>query len=188
MPPIYIAAYVYNNMPRGDPDLPEPEFPDDGVEVEDEAVPEAEVEEEIPPAPARMPEFYAYFKDIIESKEVPEEAQNLMWPLFNRDNKLGKLSSADEYLIHIGLSMYETALVQLKRRTERRLTWQDFVHMLGAKATEPAVLSRGRGGFERTMQNAQITASISAGKMDVKEGGVISQMFANVKRAFGGGD
>jgi len=172
-------------MPR-DPDLPEPEFPDD-VEDATEEIPEEEPVEEIPPAPQRMPEFYAYFKVIIESKEVPEHVRESQWPAYTRDIKLGKLNTTDEFEIRISHSMYETAKMLLDRMRHGRISMEEFVDMLGTRTVLPAVISRGRGGFERTMQNAQISATISAGKQDVRESGVISQLFSNVKKAFGGG-
>lgn len=175
-------------MPR-DADLPEPEFPDEEP-TDEEDVPEEEepLEEEIPPAPQRVPEFYAYFKDIIESKEVPEEVRERHWPAYTRDIKLGKLNITDEFEIRIGHSMYETGKLLLDRMRSGKITMEEFVDMLGTRTVLPAIISRGRGGFERTMQNAQISASIAAGKQDVREGGVISQIFSNVKKAFGGGE
>jgi len=160
------------------------EIPTDYLASEEEEA----VEEPVPPPVTRTPAFFEYIVYITESSEAPPATRQVIWPAFLKDIKLGNLRTIDEHYIRIGIDNFLIGTVRDIAHNGRKLTWSEFRELLGVRAVLPAILSRGRGGFERTMQNAQFTATITGGSEKVEATSVFDRVRETMSKLFGGGN
>ena len=129
--------------------------------IMDDEPEEAEMHGEGAPIPAEQPASLAFIRESLYDPQIPQEIQQTFWGVHNLDVRMGNLRPEDEIDIRYGYEETMLIHIQVKRKNEGSLTWEELMAIKQFETVLPAILSRGRGGFERTAQVTQLSVSLS---------------------------